>query len=46
MSKIIGMWKHLLDDDVEDIHPRQWLGVYRVGADDPTFIVATLASPL
>lgn len=42
MSKIIDMWRHLLDDDPKETHPGQWLGVYRDGADDPAFMLQCL----
>ena len=32
------MWRNLLEDDTDVTHPRQWVGFYKDGEEDPEFI--------
>ena len=36
-NKIDGQWRHLLDNDEDTTYPRQWLGFYVKGEEDPAF---------
>ena len=37
-NKILGQWQHVLEADLDITHPGQWIGFYKVGAEDPVFI--------
>ena len=36
--KFMRMWRNLLEDDTDVTHPRQWVGFYKDGEEDPEFI--------
>lgn len=39
MCKIIDQWRHLSEDDTEVTLFRQWIGLFKDGAQDPDFIM-------
>lgn len=42
MNKILGQWQHLLEADPDINYPRQWIGFYKDGVEDPIFILQCL----
>lgn len=39
MMKIHDKWRDLLEEDLEVIYPRNWIGFYYNGVDDLAFVV-------
>jgi len=40
MSKIVDIWRRLIEDDPETTHSGKWAGFYFDNADDPTFVLS------
>lgn len=38
-GKIFEQWRHKLEDNLDTIHPGQWIGFYMDGGEDPTFVM-------
>lgn len=43
-NKFFGRWWHLLDVDSDATHPGDWIGLYKVGEEDPVLVLQCVTS--